>query len=334
MKKFLKRIFIFILPLVLFFLIIVGTFYFLDPFKILKHYDEFKNSIVAYNEDYVATERYLEKKTHYNSFVFGSSRAGCGFMSESWEKYLQKTDSAYSFAASNESIFGIVGKVRLIDKENERLDNALVILDTDETFKRFTNSSGHLFIKHPLISNDSRHNFISEYLKDYIFKGFFVPYLDYKLFRSKRGYMHGFLTLDVDTSERYIAFNVKHKESLIEANSKLYYDERKNVFYKRNLNESVLGRQILSQGIEDLKDIKRIFDKHHSKYKIVISPLYDQEKLNPKDMDILIQIFGVGNVYDFSGKNFITKDETNYYETSHYRREVGNKILSMIYPAK
>ncbi|MEP7169743.1 MAG: hypothetical protein ABI855_10280, partial [Bacteroidota bacterium] len=113
MKQFIKGILIFSIPIFLFSLLIVGTFYLLDPFKVVKHYDEFYNSIIAYNEDYVNTERYLKNENAYNSFVFGSSRAGCGFKTEYWAKHLKKTDRPYCFGASNESIFGIVGKIRL-----------------------------------------------------------------------------------------------------------------------------------------------------------------------------------------------------------------------------
>jgi hypothetical protein len=36
-----------------------------------------------------------------------------------------------------------------------------------------------------------------------------------------------------------------------------------------------------------LKNIKDIFAKHHTNYKIVVSPLYDQIQMNPNDLDLL-----------------------------------------------
>ena len=336
MKLFLKKIFIFFIPLFIFSLIAIGTFYVFDPFKILKHYNEYKNSVISYNEDYIATERYLKNKNHYNSFIFGSSRAGCGFQTDSWAKYLKKDDFPYSFAASNESIYGIIGKIRLINEEKRPMNNVLLVIDTDVTFKKFTNSTGHIYIKHPLVSKETKQAFISEYLKDYIFTGFCIAYLDYKCFHTKRSYMTGFLNFKADPNEKYIAFNVKNKEKQIQTDKDGYYKKRKKLFYVRdsNDNEKVLGKQIVPQGVEFLKEIRGIFKKHNTNYTIIISPLYDQKKINQNDLDILIEIFGKENVYDFSGKNYITNQKNNYYEPSHYRTCVGDEILRVIHQNK
>ena len=75
----------------------VGTFYYFDPFRILKRYDIYYNSIVEYNEDFVATERYLKNTEKYDSFIFGSSRAGCGFNTDNWSTYVNSQGSSYNF---------------------------------------------------------------------------------------------------------------------------------------------------------------------------------------------------------------------------------------------
>lgn len=331
MKTFLKRILLFSIPPFIILIIILGSFFIFDPFKILKKYDEFYSSIIGYNEDYVATERYLKTKNSYNSYIFGSSRAGCGFQTESWLKYLKKDDKAYSFAASNESIFGIRGKLRLIDNEEGKIDNVLLIIDLDVTLEKFVNSSGHLYIKHPLVSGETRIAFISEYIKEYISTGFFIAYLDYKLLKTKRNYMNRFFTFNNKENEKYIPFNIKYKEKLIQTDEVRYYEEKKNIFYERDSVEIILEKVVFSQAIDYLQEIKSIFNKHKTNYKIIISPLYDQKKINNTDLTILYGIFGKANVYNFSGINFITNQKHNYYERSHYRIQVGNEILSRIY---
>ncbi|MCX6296671.1 MAG: hypothetical protein NTX97_11510, partial [Bacteroidetes bacterium] len=77
-----------------------------------------------------------------------------------------------------------------------------------------------------------------------------------------------------------------------------------------------------------------ILKSHNTQYKIVISPLYNQEKLDPGDLNYLVNLFGGENVFDFSGINFITNDFHNYYETSHYRPFVCDYILNIIYSKK
>ena len=66
-------------------------------------------------------------------------------------------------------------------------------------------------------------------------------------------------------------------------------------------------------------------------YRIIISPLYNQIKLNNQDLDYLKQLFGKDNVFDFSGINKFTKDYNNYYESSHYRPHIAREIMQLIY---
>lgn len=332
MNKFIKRLLIFFIPLLILGAATVGSFYLLDPFKILNDYGEFNNSLVAYNEDYVATERFLKNKDKYNSFILGSSRAGVGFNTDVWKKKLEKNDNAFSYTASNESIFGIVGKLRLIDEVKGRLDNVLLVIDLDRTFKKTINSNGHLYIKHPRVSNESQKAFTYEYLQDYIFTGFFVAYLDYKIFGIERGYMDKFLIFkNKNQEQKYVAFNVLEWEHHIESNTDKYYEDRKDIFYKRNGTEQVHKVLIQSKSKEYLNEIKNIFDTYKTHYKVVISPLYDQKKINVEDLNTLNLIFGAENVFNFSGKNSITEDIQNYYEDSHYRVHIGSEIVEEIY---
>jgi hypothetical protein len=80
-----------------------------------------------------------------------------------------------------------------------------------------------------------------------------------------------------------------------------------------------------------LQSISKIFRKHNTNFKIIISPLYDQVKIAPRDLNMLNKIFKRENVFDFSGINQYTSDFHNYYETSHYRPIIAEKILEKIY---
>jgi hypothetical protein len=80
-----------------------------------------------------------------------------------------------------------------------------------------------------------------------------------------------------------------------------------------------------------LEKIKEVLAEDHTNYKIVISPLYDQLKLNTNDLNYLYLEFGRQNVYDFSGINDITRDKYTYYENSHYRPFIASRIMDSIY---
>ncbi len=77
-----------------------------------------------------------------------------------------------------------------------------------------------------------------------------------------------------------------------------------------------------------------MLNEDHAQYKIILSPLYSQVKLNEKDIKALCDIFGKENVFDFSGINDITNNMYNYYESYHYRPEVAKLMMDSIYRSK
>jgi hypothetical protein len=103
------------------------------------------------------------------------------------------------------------------------------------------------------------------------------------------------------------------------------------LFYKRDSIQKFSNQSIYDEQEILLKNIQSIFKKNKTDYKIIINPLYDQLKINPKDLKYIRDLFGAENVFDFSGINSITNDYHNYYETSHYRPFVCDSILNVIY---
>ena len=77
--------------------------------------------------------------------------------------------------------------------------------------------------------------------------------------------------------------------------------------------------------------IKRVFERHRTQYRVVISPLYDQKAFSTTDKQYLCGLFGQKLVFDYSGKNEYTSSYTNYYETSHFRPQVARDILRRTY---
>ena len=84
--------------------------------------------------------------------------------------------------------------------------------------------------------------------------------------------------------------------------------------------------------IEGLQDsIKYIFIKHNTDYEIVISPNFDKKRIDTKLYRLLVSNFGNSNLFDYSGENEYTRDISNYYESSHYRQILANKIMQKVY---
>jgi len=331
MKKFIINIFLFIIP----FLIIISLFVIIDPYMLffsnkgkIKIKDEY---YIHPNRDFQATELFLKnyKEYHYNSFIFGNSRSYF-YDIEIWKKKI-KSGNCFHFNSNSESLFGIERKFDFLNKKSVKIKNALIVIDYN-LLRNVKNSNSILSIKHPLISGQSYFKF---YLK--MFEGFFpkpfLAHLQLFLTGKKRNYMEKYGIYDnttkINLSNNQLIF---YKfDSLIRKDKAKFYEKIKNKFYKRETREISYLQIIKDEQKILLKSIKKIIDENQTKYKIIINPLYEQVKLNKKDVDYLKSIFGIKNVFDFSGKNKFTDDYTNYYETSHYRPNVSEEIMNIVY---
>lgn len=329
MRKLFLRIVLIGLPII----ILISSFLLFDPFKIIWKYKDYsQNYICIPNRDYVSTEVYKNnrEKYKYNSFIFGSSRT-MAYKTNDWKKHLGKNASPIVFDASGESLFGIYKKIQFIDKMGDTIKNALIILCSDCSLAVEGDNWGHLYMKHPGVAGTSWINFYEEFFKTYLdwkfLKNYYQFLLTHKFTNSMFGYLeYRKITFDTVTNDLCV---VDWENGL--TNPDQYYNSLNYLFYKREDSIPMWNSRISGNLKNMLIEIHQIFVKHHTNYKIVISPLYDQKKFNNLDFQLLGQIFGNENVFDFSGKNGITNNIRNYYEISHYRPIVGDSIMNVIY---
>lgn len=329
MKLFFRKAGLFVLPFVLLIVLYVA----IDPYKKIWHYDVYLCDYVMLNRGDISTKVYLNNRDKYkfDSFIFGSSRS-TAFTSRQWGQYLSRYNTPYSYGSWNEPIEGIYNKLALVDSLNDNINNALIIFDVDRTFidsKDFNPLSGDHYLVSKKSFFDYQTNAIINYFKD---PALVLSSIDYNLFHVKRPYMKGFIGMekgDLDPVNNDWDLN---SEKRIISDSANYYNKVLYKFYKRSSTQRYAGIQITKKKELFLNRMKAIFDKRHTKYKIVIAPLYDQIKLNPVDLALLNKIFGVNNVYDYSGINSKTNNIYNFaYDVVHFRKKLGNIILKEIY---
>ena len=329
MRKFIKRLLLFAaIPLIT---LILGYVVF-DPFKVLYKCDDYSDTFVILNRDYVSCEHYINKKNkyHYNSFIFGSSRT-IAFRASSWKKYLNADASILTFDAAAENIYGIHNKLKYLDKTNAKIDNVILILCRDWGFEQGESLNGHIFMKHPSFSENTRINFQFKFFKSYMNTKFLLAYYNFKCTNNYKPWMKFIIsnekaTLDSITNE----MRIPNIDKTIDADRKKYIVEKGKLFYDRKGETADSINRIKKHQIFVLKDIKRLLEKHKTNYKIISGPLYDQITFSKNDKKILNAIFG-NKFYDFTGKNKFTENKENYYESSHFRAHVGNEILETIY---
>jgi hypothetical protein len=318
---------------------ILGSLYlYFDPFKVLYDYNSFyETNAVTLDRDYVSTETFIKnnKKINYNSFIFGNSRS-IFYQVSDWKRYLNNNAICFHFDASGESLWALGKKAEYIDKIGNNIDNVLLILDY-ATLNQDKPKSGHLGIISPaLVENSNIIEFHKTFFSAFLAPNFLYAFLDYKISGKIKSYMKkGFLLddrpLDYDlitNEERFDYF-----ENLIKENENTYYtQQRLSVFYPRNTASQQFSPKCIYDSQKNiLENIASIIKKHNTNLKVIISPVYDQLKLDNSDLEYLKNTFGKENVFDFSGINKFTNDYRNYYEPNHYRPHVAREILNIIY---
>ncbi len=340
MKQFLKQVFYFGLIGIIPLFILLISYLITDPFKVIYTYDSFydnnSKSLIGLNKSYVSTETFLNNvnvlNQRYDSFIFGNSRS-IFYQTSEWKKHIPKNSIPFHFDGSSEAIGTILKKMELIDKQGLIIKHALIVLDP-YILNEIEPKNEHLYITPPtLMNNKNLIKFHFTFFKTYINPKFLVAFIDYKISGKIKPYMTKNKLINEKTFHYELLTNEIRSDvfdDLIEKNQ-YFTEERMAVFYKRETKLQFHKKTIETPQEEILKSISSIFSKQKTEYKIIISPLYDQKKLNLDDLKFLEDVFGKKNVFDFSGINEFTEDYKNYYENSHYRPQVATAILNEIY---
>jgi hypothetical protein len=332
MRKFIKKFTLFCIPFLI--LIIIGLN--LDLLKVFKSYDNYyeANNFITLNRTLVSTKVLLKhkKKANYNAFIFGSSRSQA-FKAEQWKNYLPENANAFHYDGISEDIYGIYKKLEFLDSQHFKINHALLIIDRS-TLVGTKKRDAHLQIN-PIEFNDvSPLKFYWVNFKAALDPKFLLSYIDYSVFNKHRSYMKtkirhykypdSFTPIYNDT---YYAY-----DKLIAEDSLGYYElMHKKRFFRKRPTTVFEDNDVSNEEIRLLKAIDTIFKKHNTSYKIVVSPMYNQIPMEHKQIELLNTIFNKDAIYDFSGINKLTIPISNYYEYSHFRPVVANKILDSIY---
>ena len=303
-----------------------------DPFCVLHRRLYAPGFPVAINRDYASTELYLRQHAQqgYDSFIFGSSRS-TAFRCDDWKAAMRRADArCFHFDAWKESLFGVEAKVRLADSLGAPMHDALILVD-GSLLAVVVPSTEPVFRSHPRLTGQSWLAFELDYLVDFYSNHFCLKYLDYALSGKVHGYMgqafnaRNFTHLLATNDEVFTAVDEK-----IARLGKDYWRSNPDLFGPRTGGTAPIA--VLPEQRRLLSSMAAIFASHGTRVRVVVSPLYDQIRLNPTDLGALREIFGHDNVVDFSGEGPLTSDLQNYYETSHFRPLVARAILSVLYP--
>ncbi len=318
----------FIIPLLLILLLIVLW----DPFKIYFNYSNQNQENISVNREYDCL-KLLENNTNtISNFIVGNSRS-LAFRTENWsDKIKVNPNTCFHYDASGMGLYRLTNSIKYLNC-HYKIDNLLIILDVD-MFSEIDNPKNIFGIQPPKVSHGSKLSYFLVFIKASLDPIFIASKVVYYFTNKYYDFMKYYIPTNQTKSIYFKNGNVIFSyDEMIRKDSVNYYENIPKMykFYNRKSKQMISKQLIYNKQIVLLNELKRILNLKKISTKVVVSPNYDQMKLNPKDLDFLYLIFGKSNVHDFSGKNEFTNNVTNYYENSHYKPVIAEKIMKIIY---
>lgn len=321
-------------------LLLLGAYFYIDPFKVVRTYDVFYDPKQAWwvglDADYTATCTYDRQypRYRYDAIIFGNSRSRF-YACDDWLQYLPGGSSPYHFDANGESLYAMMRKVQYVERQGHPLHHALFVIDRellaqDKAATKHNNTIAPQLEGNTLLAQ-ARLQIAS--LRAWFNLQFIYAYADASLTNEIKPYMMKRMLL----CKPYDYYQPTNEERQTDVERRIaagtYYDEPdiQAAFAGKQHPGEVSPPTIKAPQLEQLRTIRDVLQRQRTDYRIVVSPLYDQIKLHPQDLARLQEIFGVDRVFDYSGVNAITSDRHYFLEPFHYRTLAGRRILSEIY---
>ena len=93
----------------------------------------------------------------------------------------------------------------------------------------------------------------------------------------------------------------------------------------------------MEETLEEIAEIVRICEENGIDLTVFTNPMYDvtyEASLEMDYMEFLRRLGEITPFYNFSGYNDITLDSKNYLDSSHYRAEVSDMLMEVIFDGK
>lgn len=301
MKKFLGKLIGF---LVLFALVVIPFNVCVDPYNIF-HADCIRDNGVEPNKNYIKTKFVLEHQDEYDSYLFGSSRAGfidvSGLPDGSWYNFSYSEGLP---AEQYETLKTLIAHGEIPKQVYLSVDNISFLVDPsyheEQLYRKAFPYEGSL----------------KEKLQ------FFSSYLDTITTAESLSVIRSYSGDTEELRERMYTTgceNLNLDITLDGAAAEAYWAD----YYEPRIDEAV----------EDVRRFKELCDEYHIELTVFTNPIYIstyEKSVDKGYLDFLEQLGHVTPFYNFSGYNEITMNSKYYFETSHFTPEAADIIMDVI----
>lgn len=290
-------------------LITAGMNLALDSYGIFKN--SYEDQVLEPNKNYVKTKHVIENKEKYNTFLFGSSKVG--HIETDFIEYADCYNMCYSEGVPAD----------WLDTIQTFLENDVfietVILGLDD-FSFTINPDSH---QHDLLRIYYSKLNLYEKIKYYILKNPFDIY-NYKTIANAIEKQPYFLVTD-DLLRTGIAYG---NDDYVETHLEEHLSDPKFLvpidFYQTDRIDETIG---------EIQVIITLCQENGIQLIIFFNPIYQVTYDLHADVTLRAkeELAKITDYWDFSGYNSITTNAYYWYETSHYRHNVGKMILERIF---
>lgn len=316
-------------------IVVMAVYIIFDPFRVLWSHDfanyYSRSAPVEANRDYASLQIFLKRnpQQHYDSFMLGSSRS-FPLHAATWKKFVPDM-RPFHYPAATENLYGIYRKVKFLEERKIPLRHVIIEINILNLY----DISARQTYMHRLpreLTGESWLAFQKTFLSSYFHDLFFVKYglflITGQVFPFARDALGSWGRAELDPITNDFFFLAEERE--LAENEEAYYVRRAAIF-QRGPKDFCYSKVIWPEQQKLLEEIREIFVQNGTDFRIMIPPAYDQICTSAEDTATLHRIFGASNVFDFSGVNEWTADMKNFYDATHVRPLVGDKLIEAMY---
>ncbi|GAA6528721.1 MAG: hypothetical protein LKH27_05775 [Prevotella sp.] len=314
------------------FILLIIIYMVKDPFMVVRNYHDYDHDPVCQNEGEVSWMKYKEYRhqMHYDSFIIGASCTKA-FPCNIWNKYIHA--HPYRMYSNSVGLGDLSMMLEALNEQSGQPIKHLLIITEVPMFANDAPKNDFMHIMPPDVSHKSLITYQTTFLQGFFTPKFLIPYIKYliagKFTEQERGIINDY----VPECTRYTNDAILPQEKRISQCGENYW--RQKFWQKamdRHYRPTLEPPMISSIQIHNFRMIKSICQRHHTDLKLVISPNFKEQMMNPKDLAILHSIFGPNVVYNYADRKHLRMDNYhNFYDPYHYRISVGREIMREIY---
>lgn len=278
----------------------------IDPYNIF-HYEEPRDNGVEPNKNFIKTKYVLNNKDKFDSFLFGSSRAG--FMDIDYLSELTG-ETWYDMASSEATVAEHVNTLRVLIKNGIVPKSIFVMIDDISCFVDPALHENMLYrVPYPSGGPISKLEFYAKYC-DLI-----TTYESLKVIKEH-------VAEDKDYVSRYQRTGTERLDK------QTYFDPTLPQFQEGYWADYYSYR--VDEAISDMATLVSICDENNIKLYVVTNPLYYLtygRAVENGYLDYIERLSEVTDFYNFSSFSSVTFEYMNYYETSHFTPAIGRMII-------